>query len=93
MDWIAGAIAGLVADAVTHPLSTVKTRLQVQGAGSSSFLYSGPLQAMSQIIKTEGIRPLYRGIGAVAITAAPGQALYFGGYEFTRSLGWVLILQ
>lgn len=29
---VAGAAAGSIADIVTHPLSTVKTRLQCQGA-------------------------------------------------------------
>ena len=28
----AGAISGALADVATHPISTVKTRLQVQGA-------------------------------------------------------------
>ena len=31
----AGAVSGIIADVVTHPLSTVKTRLQCQGAASA----------------------------------------------------------
>lgn len=31
----AGAVSGVIADVLTHPLSTVKTRLQCQGAATS----------------------------------------------------------
>lgn len=86
---ISGAVSGVIADLLTHPFSTVKTRLQVQGAtnpaaGTSSLLYSGPIQAFSHIFRTEGIGALYRGAGIVVFAAAPSQALYFGGYETTR---------
>ena len=33
---IAGSISGVLADMITHPLSTIKTRLQCQGAASAS---------------------------------------------------------
>lgn len=87
----AGSFSGAVADLVTHPISTVKTRLQVQGAsaslGSSSLVsYSGPFSAFRVIVATEGVGSLYTGIGAVLAAAAPAQALYFVGYEAARSV-------
>jgi hypothetical protein len=86
---VSGSISGAVADAITHPISTVKTRLQVQGAAAAMgeggvakmALYRGPVHATSAIIKSEGVFALYTGLGAVLAAAAPGQALYFGGYE------------
>ena len=82
---ISGAVSGVIADLLTHPFSTVKTRLQVQGAtspaaGTSVQLYKGPFQAFSHILRTEGVGSLYRGAGIVVFAAAPSQALYFGGY-------------
>lgn len=88
----AGAVAGMIADLSTHPLSTVKTRLQVQGALSgaeNAVLYRGPVSALFSIIKAEGVMSLYKGVGIVVAGAAPSQALYFGGYEAMRSV-WLV---
>ena len=64
-----GAIAGIIADVFTHPLSTVKTRLQCQGAATKGSLtgeqYKGFFSGFRHIVKTEGFSSLYRGIGIV----------------------------
>lgn len=89
---IAGAISGVAADLATHPLSTVKTRLQVQGAtksyagGSNTVIYRGPISAFGTILRNEGIMSLYKGAGIVAAGAAPSQALYFAGYETVKTI-------
>mmetsp|Transcript_11583 Transcript_11583/g.21980 ORF Transcript_11583/g.21980 Transcript_11583/m.21980 type:complete len:295 (+) Transcript_11583:59-943(+) len=84
---LAGSTAGIVADVVTHPLSTIKTRLQVQGSGGGAHgavAYRGVTHALGTILKTEGPGTFYRGIGAVLVGAAPAQGLYFGGYETAK---------
>jgi solute carrier family 25 (mitochondrial citrate transporter), member 1 len=86
-----GAIAGVFADVLTHPFSTIKTRLQVQGATSAvsngaTEIYSGPISALISICRKEGFRSLYKGVGVVVVAAAPSQALYFGGYETVKRL-------
>jgi solute carrier family 25 iron transporter 28/37 len=91
----AGAVAGAIADCFTHPLSTVKTRLQCQGAmlkdgaggSAGGVFYKGPISGMAFIARTEGFRSLYKGIGIVVAGAAPGQALYFAGYETVKRVG------
>jgi len=88
---IAGSVSGICADLVTHPLSTVKTRLQCQGAtaglsGQASVLYTGPISGMRHMIRNEGALSLYKGVGVVVAVAAPAQAMYFAGYELARSL-------
>lgn len=77
---ISGAVAGAVSDSLTHPLSTIKTRLQCQGAGAT-VTYSNPITAFASIMRTEGAGALYKGIGIVVASAGPAQALYFSGYE------------
>jgi solute carrier family 25 iron transporter 28/37 len=92
---LAGAVAGAIADCFTHPLSTVKTRLQCQGAmlkdgaggSAGGVFYKGPISGMAFIARTEGFRSLYKGIGIVVAGAAPGQALYFAGYETVKRVG------
>mmetsp|Transcript_65616 Transcript_65616/g.182507 ORF Transcript_65616/g.182507 Transcript_65616/m.182507 type:complete len:293 (+) Transcript_65616:62-940(+) len=86
---LAGSVSGIFADITTHPLSTVKTRLQVQGSGGGqhgAMSYRGVSHAFLAILRNEGPRSLYRGLGAVLIGAAPAQGLYFGGYEAAKTL-------
>ena len=67
-------IAGLTADVLTHPISTIKTRMQVQGAQKGitsnisqvSTTYRNPFQAASHMIKHEGFHSFWQGIGAFA---------------------------
>lgn len=83
-----GSAAGIFADVITHPLSTIKTRLQVQGSGGGAHgavAYRGVSHALFHIVKSEGPVALYRGMGAVLVGAAPAQGLYFGGYETAKT--------
>eukprot|EP00931_Biecheleriopsis_adriatica_P014087 TRINITY_DN11572_c0_g1_i2.p1 TRINITY_DN11572_c0_g1~~TRINITY_DN11572_c0_g1_i2.p1 ORF type:complete len:254 (+),score=38.99 TRINITY_DN11572_c0_g1_i2:35-796(+) len=84
---IGGSLAGITADVITHPLSTIKTRIQVQGSGGGSHgatTYGGVCSGLLQILRAEGPVALYRGLGAVLFGAAPAQGLYFGGYETAK---------
>ena len=40
---------------------------------------------MKKIIKTEGVRGLYRGLPGIWIKDIPGSFLYFGSYELAKS--------
>jgi len=89
----AGSISGMLADLATHPLSTIKTRLQCQGAAAASgegaaaeVLYKSTFEGMRHMIAKEGVMSLYKGVGIVVAAAAPAQAMYFAGYEAGRSL-------
>src|SRR3954471_10004427 len=66
---LSGALAGTTVDLSLYPLDTLKTRLQ----SSSGFLASG------------GFTGIYRGVGSAIIGSAPGAALFFCTYEYTKS--------
>ncbi len=52
-----GAVGGIAATLVTHPLDVVKTRLIVHHG-----VYRGPLDAFMRTLRTEGVyRGIYRG--------------------------------
>lgn len=38
------------------------------------------------IIRTEGVRGLFRGLTTTLIRECPGYGCFFGGYELTRSI-------
>ncbi|KAI9055998.1 hypothetical protein LZ554_000930 [Drepanopeziza brunnea f. sp. 'monogermtubi'] len=65
---LAGALAGTTVDLSLYPLDTLKTRLQ----SSSGFLASG------------GFTGIYRGVGSAIVGSAPGAALFFCTYEYTK---------
>ena len=86
--FLAGNIAGMIADLVTHPIGTIKTRLQVQGASSGASLaqYSSIGDAARRILAAGGVGALYQGVGVVVATAAPAQGLFFLGNDLSRAM-------
>jgi hypothetical protein len=45
-----------------------------------------PLSMLVRVGRQEGAAALFRGVGVVVAAAAPGQALYFSGYEAAKAL-------
>ena len=65
---IAGMMAGATVSFIAAPVEHVKARLQVQyAAKKSDRLYSGPIDCSKQILRSDGFRGLYRGLGATII--------------------------
>ncbi|KAK2594229.1 Mitochondrial oxaloacetate carrier protein [Conoideocrella luteorostrata] len=69
--FIAGGIAACGAVTATHPFETVKIRMQLQGElqskGHQPHHYRGPLHGVGIIVKNEGLRGIYRGLGTAYI--------------------------
>jgi solute carrier family 25 (mitochondrial iron transporter), member 28/37 len=78
-----GALAGLLSDSVVHPIDTVRVRLQM--ASSSEIKHKSATSTFFSILKNEGPSSLYKGFTAVVAGTVPGHALYFYGYEFSKS--------
>ena len=66
---LAGALAGTTVDLSLYPIDTIKTRLQ----SSTGFLASGAFSG------------IYRGVGSAIVGSAPGAALFFCTYEFSKA--------
>lgn len=81
----AGGLGGLLADVTVHPLLTVKARMQVAGA-TGAFQYSSTVDALRQVLRTEGAAGLYKGASAI-VWATPACGLYFLGYETAKKYG------
>jgi len=75
---VAGACAGVAEHTFMYPLDLVKTRMQACPGGK------GVGVALNSVLKEEGVRGLYRGVGAVVLGAIPGHAIHFATYEAVK---------
>ncbi|XP_067105688.1 solute carrier family 25 member 44-like isoform X2 [Osmerus mordax] len=66
--------------ATVYPATLIRTRLQVQKGKS---LYNGTFDAFFKILRSEGVRGLYRGFMVNTFTLISGQA-YITTYELVR---------
>lgn len=91
----AGAASGVIGAAAGSPFFLVKTRLQ----SYSPFLpvgtqhnYKNSVDGLSKIYRSEGVKGIYRGVGAAMIRTSFGSAVQLPTYFFakrrlTRHLG------
>lgn len=81
----AGAAAGAIAATFMCPLDVIKTRLQVHGLPSG---HKGSIiiTSLQDIIKTEGLRGMYRGLSPTILALLPNWAVYFTVYERLKDL-------
>lgn len=81
---LAGTIAGLMTSVATNPIWVIKVRLQLQRAGkvlSPGYKpYKGFVDGLRSILREEGMRGFYRGIGPSVWLVSHG-ALQFTMYE------------
>ncbi|KAL0370784.1 UNVERIFIED_CONTAM: Mitochondrial RNA-splicing protein MRS3 [Sesamum angustifolium] len=64
------------------PLTLSKT--QMQALGSCPIKSASVKQALGSILRSDGPKGLYRGIGAMGLGAGPAHAVYFSVYEFCK---------
>eukprot|EP00405_Crypthecodinium_cohnii_P015885 CAMPEP_0206455264 /NCGR_PEP_ID=MMETSP0324_2-20121206/21649_1 /ASSEMBLY_ACC=CAM_ASM_000836 /TAXON_ID=2866 /ORGANISM="Crypthecodinium cohnii, Strain Seligo" /LENGTH=326 /DNA_ID=CAMNT_0053925935 /DNA_START=140 /DNA_END=1120 /DNA_ORIENTATION=+ len=74
---VAGSAAGVCYWAIPFPADTVKSKLQTD----PRFAGLPFQQVFSTILKEDGVRGLYRGIGITAARAAPSHGMLFFAYE------------
>lgn len=89
---LSGAGAGFASGIVTCPLDVIKTKLQAQGGfltkstgtPDTKKMYNGMLGTGRTILKEEGIKGLYRGLGPMLLGYLPTWAVYMTIYEKSR---------
>lgn len=77
LHFLCGSIAGVISDAATHPIDTVRANMQYE-RGFSNLRYRSTFTAFRSLLRDRG---LYRGFGSVAVTTVPAHGLYFAGFE------------
>ncbi|OAQ29242.1 mitochondrial carrier [Linnemannia elongata AG-77] len=67
----AAANAGVVTATMTNPIWMVKTRMQLQSEGNKR-IYRNSFHCVVEILRTEGLRGLYKGLSASYLGVAEG---------------------
>ncbi|PCH00021.1 Mitochondrial carrier protein [Penicillium occitanis (nom. inval.)] len=86
-DAAAGVLASVIAKTGVFPLDLVRKRLQVQGPHRARYVhtnipeYHGVVRTILVILRTQGVRGLYRGLTVSLIKAAPASAVTMWTYE------------
>ena len=83
MRTIFAGIASISAATVTHPLDTVKIRLQMQGEAGKATIrqYDNMFRGMIVVCEHEGFGGLYKGLSAAWMRESIYSSLRLGLYE------------
>ncbi|XP_017978962.1 PREDICTED: mitochondrial arginine transporter BAC2 isoform X3 [Theobroma cacao] len=85
---LAGVGTGALQSIMLSPVELVKIRLQLQNTSYPTLqlprALTGPVTVAKSILKTEGLRGLYRGFTITALRDAPAHGFYFWTYEYMR---------
>jgi len=96
-DAAGGATASLISQTLAVPVDVISQRQMVQGMKSGGSVaesgavlvgYRNGIDAVRTIVRTEGVRGLYRGFGASIATLVPGSALWWGFYGTYKRALW-----
>ncbi|KAE9607219.1 putative mitochondrial carrier domain-containing protein [Lupinus albus] len=83
-EYVAGLLAGVSTVAIGHPFDTVKVKLQKHNTEAHGIQYRSALHCTARILKTEGIKGLYRGATSSFVGMAFESSLLFGIYSQTK---------
>ncbi|XP_031250848.1 mitochondrial substrate carrier family protein ucpB isoform X1 [Pistacia vera] len=83
---ISSSIAGLVSTLITAPVDMVKTRLMLQRESRTVGSYKNGFHCAYQVMRTEGLRALYKGGFAVFARLGPQSTITFILCEKLRKL-------
>ncbi|KAK1940851.1 putative S-adenosylmethionine carrier 2 [Phytophthora citrophthora] len=84
-----GAVAGVVADSMLHPLEVINLRMKIQQQPSAK--YSGILRSVRTILKEEGVRGYFGGLSTTLLASPVCAAMYFGTYETLKATAAPLV--
>jgi hypothetical protein len=79
-DLPAWVVAGMLARVVSHPIDTVKARIQVH-TDTAATEYRNVFRGVRATFAAGGMRALYQGFPITFVGSAPGTMLYFSSYE------------
>jgi len=79
-----GALSGICATLVMFPVDVLRRRMQLQGLHRPSDQRLGPVSEAKLILRTEGVKGLYRGLTPELCKIVPMVGTTFGVYELLK---------
>lgn len=76
-----GGLSGMSATLFVQPLDLVKNRMQISGEGGQAKAYKNSLDAVTSIIRNEGVRGIYAGLSAGLLRQATYTTARMGIYS------------
>ena len=55
-------LSGSISQTITYPFDVLRRKMQVTGMNQLGYRYNGALDALQSILRTEGVKGLYRGL-------------------------------
>nr|XP_028966193.1 mitochondrial arginine transporter BAC1-like isoform X2 [Malus domestica] len=80
-EYLAGLIAGVATVGIGHPFDTVKVKMQKHNTSAQGITYRNSLHCTARVLRTEGIKGLYRGATSSFVGMAFESSLLFGMYS------------
>ncbi|XXG46558.1 hypothetical protein AAC387_Pa02g1371 [Persea americana] len=84
---VAGMTSSLLSQAIFVPLDVISQKLMVQGY-SGYATYNGGIDVARKVLKSDGIRGLYRGFGLSVMTYSPSSAVWWASYGSSQRYIW-----
>jgi solute carrier family 25 carnitine/acylcarnitine transporter 20/29 len=85
---LGGVGTGAIQSIILSPVELIKIRLQLQNRNHANLQEAaspkGPLNVAKSILKTEGLKGMYRGFVITVLRDAPAYGVYFWTYEYMR---------
>ncbi|XP_057523083.1 uncharacterized protein LOC130802966 isoform X1 [Amaranthus tricolor] len=82
-----GSMSGIASSTAIFPIDLVRRRMQLEGAGGRARVYNtGIFGTFKHIIRSEGLKGLYRGILPEYYKVVPSVSLVFMTYEAMKKL-------
>ncbi|KLO14590.1 mitochondrial carrier [Schizopora paradoxa] len=79
-----GALAGSISQTITYPCDVLRRKMQVAGMSALGVRYTGAIDALKGILRTEGPLGLYKGLWPNLLKVAPSIATSFFTYELVK---------
>ena len=88
---LGGVGTGALQSLLLTPVELIKIRLQLQTTmprhakpGRGTQPHQGPISIAKSVMRTEGLRGMYRGLTITMLRDAPAHGVYFWTYEYVR---------
>lgn len=83
---LAGGIAGMGSTLIVYPLDFARTRMGVDVGKKGATQFNSLTHCLTSIIKTDGIRGVYQGVGISLISIFSYRAMYFGSWDSAKGM-------